>query len=145
MTGSLFVDTNLLVYFRDASEPQKQAVAERWLRFLWQTRRGRIGFQVLSEFYYTVTRKLDPGLPHEVAREDVAGYLAWQPIPVDAAVMREAWAIQHRYRYNWWDALIIAAARLTDCRYLLTEDLHADQKIDGLRLVDPFAADPASF
>ncbi len=50
MTDAVFVDSNVLIYFVDAAEPNKQAQAERWLRALWKTRRGRLSTQVLSEF-----------------------------------------------------------------------------------------------
>lgn len=67
MTASCFVDTNVLLYFHDASEPVKQAAAAPWLTALWQARAGRVSYPVLSEFYVTVTRKLQPGMPPEPA------------------------------------------------------------------------------
>ena len=35
----VFVDTNVLVYARDASELEKQPLAARWLQALWPARR----------------------------------------------------------------------------------------------------------
>ena len=35
MTATVFVDTDIFVYSRDASEPKKQSVAARWLEELW--------------------------------------------------------------------------------------------------------------
>lgn len=58
----VFVDTNILVYSRDASEPAKQARALAWLEELWRSRRERLSWQVLQEFYVTVTLELDPGM-----------------------------------------------------------------------------------
>lgn len=49
MAATCFVDTNVLVYARDAAESAKQAAAEAWLRELWDSRRGRISHQVLQE------------------------------------------------------------------------------------------------
>ena len=64
MTQALcFVDTNVLVYARDASEPEKQKTAQAWMARLWRERRGRLSFQVLHEYYVTVTLKLKPGFP----------------------------------------------------------------------------------
>ena len=40
---------------------------------LWTTRRGRLSYQVLQEFYVTVTEKLDPGLDRESARREALG------------------------------------------------------------------------
>jgi predicted nucleic acid-binding protein len=41
--------------------------------------------------------------------------------------------------------LIVAAAKVASCRYLLTEDLQADQDIDGVIVINPFLRAPASF
>jgi predicted nucleic acid-binding protein len=54
MTPVYFVDTNLLVFGRDSSEPEKQCATENWLRFLWTARAGRVSTQVLSEYYVVV-------------------------------------------------------------------------------------------
>ena len=40
MTAKVFVDTNVLVYSRDASEPHKQAQAMAWMAHLWQHQDG---------------------------------------------------------------------------------------------------------
>ena len=58
MGAKVFVDTNILVYCRDASEPEKQQKAMAWMTRLWETGCGRLSFQVLQEFYVTVTQKL---------------------------------------------------------------------------------------
>jgi len=70
MADRYFVDTNVLVYARDASEPEKQPVARAWMQWLWKRQAGRLSTQVLQEFYQTVTRKLQPGLDPTVARSE---------------------------------------------------------------------------
>lgn len=72
MSDKVFVDTNILLYARDASETAKQPIAQRWLSSLWRQRRGRLSFQVLHEYYVNVTQELTPGLPVARARQDVA-------------------------------------------------------------------------
>ena len=62
MSDNVFVDTNILLYSRDASEPEKQAIASARLDDLWENRTGRLSVQVLNEYFVNVTRKLDPGL-----------------------------------------------------------------------------------
>lgn len=142
MTARVFVDTNVLVYQLDSREPGKQARARAWLEHLWATRDGRISFQVLTELYVTLTRKLTPGLDPETARKVVRTLWAWQPVPVDERTFAGAWAIQDRFGLSWWDGLIVASARLADCSYLLTEDLQHGQDLDGLRVINPFQASP---
>lgn len=140
----VFVDSNVLVYSRDRSESRKQERARSWLEGLWESRRGRVSAQVLEEFYVTVTRKLDPGLPAREARSDVRALGAWNPVSIDHSLLSAAWDIEDRYDFSFWDSLIVAAARRLDCGYLLTEDLQHGQELEGLQIVDPFQQAPAA-
>jgi predicted nucleic acid-binding protein len=144
MNAKVFVDTNVLVYSRDASEPQKQAQAMAWMVHLWRTKTGNLSFQVLQEFYITVTAKLQPGLDPENARKDVRSLLVWNPLVVNDRVLENAWHIQDRFQISWWDALVVSAAQLADCRYLLTEDLQENQEFGSLRVTNPFHVEPTS-
>jgi len=142
MPVKIFVDTNILVYTRDASEPRKQKQAMDWMTHLWSTMTGRLSFQVLNEFYVTVTEKLDPGLDTRSARNDVLSFFTWDPIPLDARVIEGAWHLQDRYHLSWWDALIVSAAQISGCHYLLTEDLGEKQKLGNVTVVNPFHLSP---
>ena len=144
MADSVFVDSNVLVYSRDASEPEKQKQAMAWLDYLWRIRAGRLSFQVLQEYYITVTAKLDPGLDRQIARKDIRSLLAWRPIPVDARILDGAWHVQDHYMISFWDALIVSAAQVGGCRYLLTEDLQEEQMFENLTVVNPFHTIPES-
>jgi predicted nucleic acid-binding protein len=145
MPDRVFVDTNVLVYSRDSSEGQKQKQALAWMEHLWRMAAGCLSYQVLQEFYVTVTEKLDPGLDANTARGDVRSLLAWHPLPVEHRVIEGAWAIQDRYRLSWWDSLIISAAQVADCRFLLTEDLQSSQKFGSVQVINPFLQSPKSF
>jgi predicted nucleic acid-binding protein len=142
MTARLFVDTNVLVYQLDTREPDKQARARAWMENLWATHSGRISFQVLQELYVTLTAKLVPGLDREASRKIVRALWAWQPVQADERLFAGAWTVQDRFGLSWWDALIVAAARVADCSHLLTEDLQHGQDLDGLRVIDPFQVSP---
>jgi len=144
MTGLVFVDTNVLVYARDIAEPAKQAQAEAWMRRLWLEDAGRLSWQVLNEYYVTATRKLSPCLSREEARADVQDLLAWNPLPVDESMVRAAWRLQDVHSLSWWDALIVAAAQVAGCPFLLSEDLAAGQDYGGVEVVNPFARTPDS-
>lgn len=138
----VFVDTNVLVYARDAGEAVKQPKAIGWLDHLWRTRTGRLSYQVLSEFYVTVTRKLDPGLTPPVARAEIRNLLAWRPVVIDADVLEAAWGLQDQHSLSFWDALILAAARAARCEQLLSEDLTDGETYGGVTVVDPFTHNP---
>ena len=145
MSVKIFVDTNVLVYSRDASETEKQPLAMRWMEHLWASKTGRLSFQVLQEFYSIVTTKLRPGMAPQSAREDVQALIAWRPIPVGLDVIKEAWFNQDRFQLSWWDSLIVSAAQIGSCNYLLTEDLQEGQIIGSIRILNPFLHSPESF
>jgi predicted nucleic acid-binding protein len=140
----VFVDTNVLVYARDASEGAKQEQAEAWLAHLWRTREGRVSYQVLQEYYVTVTRKLQPGLPPADARSDVRDLFAWEPVTVDGEVVESAWRIESRWGLSFWDAAIVASARAAGCQHLLSEDLADEQTMSGVTVFNPFTHEPTS-
>ena len=137
-TAIFFVDTNILVYLHDSKEPEKQARATRMMEHLWRTGSGRLSFQVLVEFYAVVTRKLKPGLAPATARQEITELLDWQPLSPSSAILNQAWQLEERYGFSWWDSLIVAAAIAQNCATLLTEDLQHDLQIDKLRVVNPF-------
>lgn len=143
MSATVFVDTNVLVYGRDSTDPAKNVRALEWLGALWSSRSGRLSWQVLQEYYVTVTRKLDPPRRVGDARDDIASLVVWRPIPVDLPTIDAAWAVEDRFGLSWWDSLIVATAQQGGCRYLLTEDLQDEQAFAGLTVLDPFRHDPA--
>jgi predicted nucleic acid-binding protein len=142
MTATVFVDTNVLVYRRDAGQSEKQVQAASWMEHLWMTRSGRLSYQVLHEFYVTVTAKLQPGLDPKSARSDVRALLAWHPVALDSRVLEGAWVLQDRYGLSWWDALIVSAAQVANCGFLLTENLQDGQELGDVRVVSPFHHSP---
>lgn len=144
MIDLYFVDSNVRIYERDTAEPDKQRQASQWLSFLWQTRAGRLSYQVLQEFYAVTTRKLQPGLTAVEARECIVDYLTWAPKLTDESVLHKAWQLEDAYAISCWDSLIVAAALNAGCRYLVTEDLQDGQDIGGLAVVSPFQHSPPS-
>ena len=64
MNAKVFVDTNLLVYCRDASEPEKQAQAAAWMAALWEQRTGRLSFQAGWGSFDVPLTGLDRHLSH---------------------------------------------------------------------------------
>jgi predicted nucleic acid-binding protein len=142
MIAPIFVDSNVLLYALDKADPHKQQSARNWRAELWKNRRGRLSYQVLGEFYVNALRILPKA--RDDARAEVRDLLAWNPVVKDAALIEHAWKLQDRYQLSYWDALIVAAAKKSSCAYLLTEDMQAGQRLDGLLVVNPFATGPGS-
>ena len=134
----VFVDTNVLVYARDTSESNKQIKAKQWIAHLWKTRSGRLSYQSFNEYYVVTTQRLKPGLAKEDARADLNALEAWKPLIVDKQVIDNAWKIQDRFQFSWWDSLILSAAQIQACDYLLSEDLQHNQVIGCVKVINPF-------
>ena len=141
MNAKVFVDTNILVYARDASETKKQEQAKQWMAYLWQSRLGRLSYQSCNEYYVVTTQRLKPGLSRKAAQDDIKAFEAWNPLPIDRPVIENAWRIQERYQFSWWDSLILSAAQIQGCKYLLSEDLQHEQMINDVQVINPFLTD----
>lgn len=141
MSDLVFVDSNVLIYAIDNANPKKHSAARLWRSELWKSRRGRLSFQVLQEFYANVTRKWPAA--RDEAQAEIRTLLAWRPVLVSEETVEDAWRIEDQHYISFWDALIVAAAKAAFCRYLLTEDLQADYNFDGVVVVNPFRHDVA--
>jgi predicted nucleic acid-binding protein len=144
MRATVFVDTNVLVYARDRTEPEQNLLALEWMAALWQTKAGRLSYQVLQEYYVTVTKKLDPPRDVSDAREDVASLVSSRPTPIELPVIDRAWAIQNRYSFSWWNSLILATALHSGCTHVLTENLQHGQDVEAMIIINPFRTKPAT-
>jgi predicted nucleic acid-binding protein len=61
----------------------------------------------------------------------------WRISPSQALYDR-ALDLQARYRYGFYDSLVIAAALDAGCTQLYSEDLQDGQRIEGLTITNPF-------
>ena len=136
-----FVDTNVLIYAVSATAEDEQK-RRRALDLLARSDLA-LSVQVLQEFYVQSTRPSRPGaLTHT---EAVAFTESLRRFPVQAItidVMHMALTICERFRLSYWDSAILAAARLSGCDIVYSEDLSSEQDYDGLRVENPFAGAP---
>ena len=140
MIAKYFVDTNVLVYAYDRSEPQKQKRALELIDALMASGMGAISAQVLSEFFVTVTRKLPAPLSGVEAYERIEQFLRfWTVLDLTGIVVLEASRGVRDHELNFWDAQIWAAARLNQIPVIFSEDFNSGQVTEGVRFVNPFA------
>ena len=133
-----FFDTNILVYARDERYPEKLKTARAYLEAFWEKGEARTSAQVLNEYFVTVTSKLKPGLSTHDAWQDIRGFMTWKPPALDDEVLREAYYIYNKYRFSWWDSLIVSAALKAKVQFLFSEDLSHGQQVEQLTIVNPF-------
>ena len=131
-----FVDTNVLIYSVDTDDAKRRVA----LGALAAQPVVVLSAQVVAEFVNVcIRRKL---LPLDGVRGLVGRYLdAYRFVPTDATVVQRGLALHARYGFQWWDALIVAAAVETGCPVLYSEDMQHGQEIEGTRIVNPFHPD----
>jgi predicted nucleic acid-binding protein len=141
MAGPVFVASDVLLAARDKDQPLKRTRARAWLEMLSRHRLGRTSTLVLAEYYVRGTNNRRLALSAKEAWQDVQAHFTWDPLPLDAALMREARAAQQRHRLSWRDATLVAAARMQACVLLLTDELRDGATYGTLAVRSPFTLD----
>jgi predicted nucleic acid-binding protein len=138
MSDKLFLDTNILVYAYDSSEPEKQATAQMLLTQGIEREDAVISAQVLGEFFVVVTRRIQQPLSAEQAEQviDLLGILP--AVEIDLKLVKRAISIHKESQISYWDSLIVSAAERAGCSQILSEDLNTGQVYDDVRVTNPF-------
>ena len=133
-----FLDTNVLLYMFDETDPDKRQLARNLVYRSLENGSGCISYQVVQETINVVTRKL--GAPLEAVRRLLDDVLVplWRVSPT-AALYRRALNVQSQYGFGFYDSLIAAGALEAGCVRLYTEDLQDGQLVHGLTVRNPFA------
>ena len=131
-----FIDTNVLVYLFDDDSPGKQARSRSMLDEIADS--AIISTQVLGEFFVAVTRKLARPLATQQAEAAVEALCGLVVRPVHAGLVKAAIERSRVSRLSYWDALIVETAIEAGAMVLLTEDMHEGQRIENLRIANPF-------
>jgi predicted nucleic acid-binding protein len=129
----VFVDTNIVVYAfgQDAVKVERaEAILES---------QPTISVQVINEFLSVCRVKLglDTATRHQLANELLVGC---NIVALDSRVVAKAMEIESQAGISYWDALIVAAALLSGCETLYSEDFQHGRVFDErLTVVNPFA------
>src|SRR5207244_10804115 len=140
--ASLRVDTNVLLYAYDPRDRAKQMRAQDCLQRLTLSHQGALSAQVLGEFFWVATRRLDPPLTAQEAERSLTNYArSWPVYGITSNEVLEAVRAVQRYQFAYWDALVWATAKLWEVRNVLTEDQPSSALLEGVRYVNPFEPD----
>ena len=135
-TDHVFLDTNVLAYQFDNSQPAKQRKAREL--FLELSPVAVISTQVMIELHAVLTRKLG------ISKHDAEGILASldvETVRTDRQLVLNAARTSTKHQISMWDALILEAAVTAGCTELLTEDLADGSTLRGVTIVNPFLVD----
>jgi predicted nucleic acid-binding protein len=139
MSDRFFLDTNIFVYSATDDDPAKARIATELIRKALTTHKGAVSYQVVQEFFNLALKRFE----HRMNFEDRQEYLArvFRPllkIHSSMALYEEALRLHAANKLQWYDALIVGAARESGCAILYSEDLQHGQKFGSLKIVNPF-------
>ena len=138
MSDRVFFDTNILVYAFDKGERKKHKIAFDLVTQGYQTQNAVISAQILKEFFVTVTQKTAKKMSPKDAEQAVRDFALWTVVETSVALVIEGIAIHRKHRLSFWDAMIIAAAKESNCTALLSEDMSHNSVIENIRITNPF-------
>lgn len=140
MSDRFFLDTNIFVYSFDKNAPKKAHIAERLIRKALDTGNGVVSYQVVQEFFNVALRRFaDP-----MSYADAEQYLSviFRPLlsifPSHGLYLRGLHVVS-RYKFSWYDSLIVAGAIEAQCAILFSEDFQSGQQFGEMRVENPFA------
>jgi predicted nucleic acid-binding protein len=136
MKSVCFLDTNVLIYAiaGKADDARKHAVAVE----LFRSAPFGLSAQVLAEFTSVVSRRFGDVIS-AIELDTWLDELSRFPlVPIDADIVRGGLFISRRYRINYFDAALVAAAERLGATILYTEDLKHEQLYGSVQVINPF-------
>ena len=139
MPAEFFLDTNVFVYTFDRHEPDKQARARRLVERALGTGDGVVSSQVVQEFLNVALQKFERPLSEEQALRYLREVLDPLCFVFPSISLYETGvSLCRRWRFSFYDSLIVAAALESKCNVLYSEDFQDGQEIESLTIVNPF-------
>jgi predicted nucleic acid-binding protein len=137
MSAENFLDSNVIVYLFDETNPVKRQRAERLVHQNVDNEAGCISHQVVQESLNVLSRALSPSSDELARLIDEILFPLWQVYPT-RELYRRGLLVQARYRFSFYDSLIVAAVLEAGCTTLYSEDMQDGQRIEGLTIRNPF-------
>ncbi len=131
-----FIDTNILVYCYDANPSLKK---ERATELTKNIPSLFISTQVVQELACVMSRKYNT--KWNVVLQTIEELKKDFSIAVNSInTIVKACSISDKYKFSFYDSLIVAAALECNCKILYSEDLQHKQIIENsLTVINPFA------
>ena len=138
MSDRHFLDTNILVYAYDKSEPEKQERAQNLLTDGIEQEHSVLSVQVLGEFFNVVTHHIPQPMTSSEALEIIV-MLSILPVQeIDLTMVKRAIDTHETYQISYWDALIVSAAERAGCNRIISEDFSDGQTYQNILVCNPF-------
>lgn len=137
------IDTNILAYAEGVNGIDMQHEALSIIKSI-PAADVIIPVQVLAELYRVLVIKAK--LPRAVAQSAVMQWTSFHVVEeVTFQRFRNAAVLATAHQLAIFDAMILATAADSNCRLLLSEDMHNGFVWQGCRVMNPFSAEFATF
>ena len=135
--GKVFFDSNILVYFIDERDSEKQLKARELIEAATSNQTGIVSTQSLQEVYNVATKKLN--CPKNKAKQLIKMFSETLPVTqVTIPLILKAIDISIKTEYSFWDSLILSAAKDSGCIIVYSEDMQNGHIVDGMKILNPF-------
>jgi predicted nucleic acid-binding protein len=139
MSVESFIDTNVFVYQLEGLDAHKATTAEQLIEHGIASGTACISFQIVQELLNTALRKAQiPLTSHEISIYMQSVLAPLYRVQPSLRLYHAALDIQARYRFGFYDGLVVAAALEAGCKRLFSEDLQHGQRIERLTIENPF-------
>jgi predicted nucleic acid-binding protein len=135
--NKVFIDSNITVYAFEQDDRKKHDIANALVKNEHGDNDIHISTQVLNEVYSALSK-------HKVSHKEIAKYILelqeiFPVMAITTAIINDSLHLKEKYRYSWWDSLILASALESGCGTVYSEDMQDGQLIeDRLAIKNPF-------
>ncbi len=136
MSVKAFIDTNIFLYAA-IQAPDTAEKRETAITLLRSNEKFVISTQVLNEFSAVLLKKQ---YADDVVWQKLESIVAECTVTlVTLETLRTSHDLRKRFRFSYWDSLIVASALQSRCTILYSEDMqHSLLVNDTLRISNPF-------
>ena len=138
---NVFIDTNILAYAYDLSEPIKREKCFNILKEVFSgEKRAFISSQILGELFYTLVKNFRKPLDKEKARIVIGSFVNspnWVKFDYNSNTIEKAVILSNEYNVPFWDCLIAATMLENNIFTIYTENESDFRKIPGIKVLNP--------
>jgi len=134
MSAKVFIDSNVFLYTFSDKEPLKHTIAKA----LVLGGRHTISVQVINEVSSNLLKKLRQSNAdvQDFVDDCYSRYLIEN---LSQAVFSKGVSLRERYKFSYYDSIIVSSALLSGCQVLYSEDMQHSLFVENqLTIIDPF-------
>ena len=138
MSNRMFIDSNVWVYLFSENGNHKAEVVQTFLVSNTAHSIFVTSSQVVNEVCNVLKRH---GMAEEKIRvviENLTSICVVQNLSKDVCLI--ASRLREKYSLSFWDSIIVATAKTAGCNLLISEDMHDEQVMDGLKIKNIFSS-----